>query len=250
MYPYIHITLPSYAVMAFIGGFFALVFIFFRLEKYDIEFSDFLRLFILAVIGGIIGSKVLFALTQIPWLIDNFTLNNLLILIPQSGYVYYGGLFGVLFALWLATKKDSEKQHKIMLLVIPAIPLFHFFGRLGCMMAGCCYGIKINTHIQIGFLEFGRVPVQLIEAGYELFLFLLFIVLEKFVSSLYSLENYLVLYAAFRFVIEFYRGDKVRGLWLLGLSTAQIISILIIATVIIRKLSRNREKYQRRYYGK
>ena len=238
MYPYIHITLPSYGVMAFIGGFLVLFFLFFRLEKYNIEFLDFLRLFIVAMIGGFVVSKALFALTLIPWLVENFTVENLLTLIPRSGYVYYGGLFGVLLALWLATKKDKVKQHRVFLMIIPAIPLFHCFGRIGCMMAGCCYGIEIRNHIQFGFLKFDRMPVQLIEAGYELFLFLLFIVLEKVASSLYTLENYLVLYAIFRFVIEFYRGDEVRGLWTLGLSTAQIISIIIVIMVIFRIILR------------
>ena len=91
MYPYIHITLPSYGVLAFVGGFFAMVFLFFRLEKYNVEFVEFLKMFIISVIGGVIGSKLLFAITQIPWLIEHFSLQNLILLIPQSGYVYYGG---------------------------------------------------------------------------------------------------------------------------------------------------------------
>ena len=66
MYPYIQIILPSYAVMAFLGGITALLFVYFRLERYQISFSEFLRLFLISVAGGFIGSKVLFILTKVP----------------------------------------------------------------------------------------------------------------------------------------------------------------------------------------
>jgi len=232
MYPYIHITLPSYGVMAFIGGFFVLLFIFFRLEKYQIAFFDFLILFALGIVGGIVGSKLMFAITQIPWLIDNFTLKNLIMLIPQSGYVYYGGLFGVLLALRIAVRKNTDKGHRVFRLIIPAIPLFHGFGRIGCMMAGCCYGKKLSGSLYVGMFGFDRIPVQLIESTFEFFMFAFFCVLEKRESKHYSLGNYLVLYAIFRFIIEFFRGDEVRGLWFGGFSTAQYVSVIIIIVAV------------------
>lgn len=236
MYPYIHITLPSYGVMAFIGAFFVIIFTFFRLDKYGIEFTEFIKFFIFSIIGGILGSKFLFVITQLPWFINNLSWKNLIILVLQSGYVYYGGLFGVLFTLWLTTRKDADKYNQICGLVIPAIPLFHGLGRIGCMMAGCCYGIKLSNHIQVGFLEFDRVPVQIIEAAFEICLFVFFVVLEKCKSKLYTLENYLVIYAVFRFVIEFFRGDEVRGVWAGGFSTAQYISLLILLMTIKKKM--------------
>ena len=60
MYPYIYIVLPSYVVLAFVGMFIALIFMFFRLEKYQIAFSDFLKIFFFCIVGGYIGSKILF----------------------------------------------------------------------------------------------------------------------------------------------------------------------------------------------
>lgn len=235
MYPYIHITLPSYGVLAFIGGFFALIFLFIRLDKYEIEFVEFLKLFILCIIGGVVGSKLLFAVTQVPWLIENFTFENLILLIPQSGYVYYGGLFGVLIILWIVTRSDLEKRNRIFRLITPSIPLFHGFGRIGCMMAGCCYGLRLTEPFYFGFMEFDRVPVQLIESAFEFLMFIVFVVFEKRNSELYSLSNYLVIYAIFRFVVEFYRGDEVRGIWMGGLSTAQLISVLIVIIVLFTK---------------
>ncbi len=238
MYPYIYITLPSYGVMAFTGAFFAMIFLFFRLERYEIEFTDFLKLLVLSIAGIAAGSKVMFALTQIPWLIENFSFKNLILLIPQSGFVYYGGLFGMLAALRFVYRADSDRRHRVFGLILPAIPLFHAFGRIGCMMAGCCYGKPLSQAIHLGFLEFDRIPVQLIEALFEFFLFIIFYLMERNDAKLYSLENYLVLYAIFRFAIEFFRGDEVRGLWAAGLSTAQLVSIIIMIVITWRKIDK------------
>lgn len=232
MYPYIHIVLPSYGVMAFIGCFFTMVYLFFKLDKYSIEFLDFLKLFGVAIVGVILGSKALFSITQLPRLANDFSLIKLAALVWNSGFVYYGGLFGALFALKMTTRKNRGLQEKLFHMIVPAIPLFHAFGRIGCMMGGCCYGKKLDNHLRIGWFEFDRIPVQIMEASFEFLMFVVFLILEKKNSKRYSLRNYLILYAIFRFFIEFYRGDKIRGIWMFGLSTAQLISILILVISI------------------
>lgn len=238
MYPYIYIILPSYMVFAFIGGFSALLYIYFCLERYHIEFTVFLKLFALCVVGGVVGSKLLFALTQIPWLMQNFTLQNLVLLIPQSGYVYYGGLFGVLFTLFLCTKKNKERRKNIFQMIAPAIPLFHGFGRIGCFFAGCCYGKVLEVPISVaGILVFERIPTQLIEAAYEFILFVVLIILRKKRPELDILKSYLIGYAVFRFVNEFFRDDFVRGIFW-GISTAQWVSIIIILFYSIKYINK------------
>ena len=233
MYPYIHIILPSYSVMAFIGAFFSLVFLYLRLGKFQVEFTVFLKLFVLCSIGGFAGSKLLFATTQLPWLAKNFSLQNLLLLVPQSGYVFYGGLFGVLFTIFCFTKKNPTLRKQLFALIAPAIPLFHSFGRVGCLLAGCCYGRVLRIPLVLwGTVEFQRIPVQIIEASYELLLFLAFLALEKAKPQCDLLKTYLIAYAAFRFGIEFFRGDEARGIFF-GLSTAQWISIAIITYYVL-----------------
>ena len=105
MYPYIHIILPTYLVMALIGGFFALTFMYLRIEKFQMDFSTFLKMFIACLAGGYAGAKLLYSFTQIPWLFENFSLKNLIMLIPRSGLVFYGGLFGVIFTLCILPVK-------------------------------------------------------------------------------------------------------------------------------------------------
>lgn len=227
MCPYIYITLPSYGVMAFVGGFVVLMFIYFRLEKYEILFDIFLKLFLVSVIGGLLGSKLLFAITQIPQLISNFSFEKLLLLIPQSGFVFYGGLLGVISVIEIYTRKNRDLRKRIYRMIAPAMPLFHGFGRIGCMMAGCCYGRKLPaTVLLFGIFELNRIPVQLIEAVYEFLLCAVILALERY-REINGLKIYLIAYSIFRFGIEFLRGDAVRGIFF-GVSTAQWISLFIL----------------------
>lgn len=201
--------------------------IYLRIEKFEVPFETFLKLFIASGIGGFLGSKLLFAITQIPQLVMDFSLRNLLLLIPQSGFVFYGGLFGVIYTIRICTTKNYRLRERIYQMIAPTIPLFHGFGRIGCMMAGCCYGRKLRkTVLLFGFFELNRVPVQIIEAIYEFFLCVVVLGMEKH-REIDGLKLYLIAYSFFRFVIEFYRGDDVRGFFL-GVSTAQWISLFIL----------------------
>ena len=176
----------------------------------------------------------MYALTQVPWLIGNFSAKNLLMLIPNSGYVFYGGLLGVILAIYLYAKNDSDLRGRIYRMVVPAFPLFHGFGRIGCFMAGCCYGVKLATPAELlGIFTLDKLPVQLIEAGFEFLLFAALLFCEKEQPKTDTLQIYLVTYAIFRFCIEFLRGDAIRGIFL-GFSTAQWVSLAIVIYYVYR----------------
>ena len=228
MYPYIHIVLPSYTTLAFVGGCVTLVFIYSRLDKFPILFTEFLKIFALCVLGGFLGSRLMFVVTQIPWLVTNFSLWNIFLLLLQGGYVFYGGLFGVLCTIYIYARKDKEKRKQIFEMAVPAIPLFHGFGRIGCFLAGCCYGKRLRTpFVFAGILEFQRIPVQLLEALFEFVLFAVLLLVGRKKPGSNLLGVYLTAYAVFRFINEFFRGDMVRGIYL-GYSTAQWVSAAIL----------------------
>lgn len=240
MFPYIQIVLPSYGVFAFIGFFTALIFLYFRKDKYSVEFSSFIKIFICGAIGLIIGSKILYAVTQIPWLIENFSIMNLIMFVPQSGFVFYGGLLGTIAGVKIYIKKSKyETPENIFNMLTPAIPLFHFFGRIGCYLAGCCYGRPLHSHFDLLGIRFNRVPTQLIEALYELILFVVCLIVGR-KQKTDLLRLYLFCYGCFRFIIEFFRGDTVRG-FLFGLSTSQWVSIAIVLFLIADQIRRKKQ---------
>ena len=154
---------------------------------------------------------------------------------------FYGGLIGgAIFFIacyygYVRKKYPSESFIKTILIIAPAcITIAHAFGRIGCFSAGCCYGKETDSFLGVKFPDLAHkvYPTQLFEA---IFLFvlaaILFLLAYKF-YFLYTMPLYMVSYGIFRFLIEFIRGDE-RGAFLLNLSPAQWISILLIIGSII-----------------
>ena len=84
-----------------------------------------------------------------------------------------------------------------------------------------------------------RFPVQIAES---ICCFVIFVVLIKRAKSRNSYRGsfglYMFLYAVCRFVLEFFRGDEDRGIWLLDLSTSQITALLVITACGLLKIIR------------
>ena len=242
MYPYIQIVLPSYEVMAFLGGIIALLFVYFRLDTYQIKFTEFLKLFFICAISCFLGSKLLFIGTKLPMMVHDFSIQNVIQTIIESGFVFYGGLFGVIAVLIFYTRNDREMRKKLFALITPAISLFHSFGRIGCLLAGCCYGKTLAHPIGVdGFVVFYKIPVPLLEAVFEFILFCILFYMEKRTFQGEILEVYLISYALFRFANEFLRGDEVRGRIFL-FSTSQWISMGIVMFYFIRFIKQGKRR--------
>lgn len=181
------------------------------------------------MIGATLGGKTLYALTRIAdgeqalWGILN-------------GFVFYGGILGATIGLWIYTKK-----HKIPFFVLSDIyasllPLGQAIGRLGCFLNGCCYGKPYDGIGGVVYPVNGtyiRVfPTWFVEAGFCFLLFIyMFKVCESKAHGFYT-AVYITGYSVFRFVIEFFRGDEVRGGWH-GISTSQMISVPLMFCGIV-----------------
>jgi phosphatidylglycerol:prolipoprotein diacylglycerol transferase len=192
----------------------------------------------------LIGGHLLYGITNIDkfWLfakVKNFNGFITLISLIFGGQVFYGGLFGgIAAAVIFAGITRLENFSAYTDIMAAGVPLFHFFGRIGCFLGGCCYGIECDfgftTHNSLIASANGvnRFPVQLFEAGFCLLLALFMIRLmkkERFAGKLFYI--YLFTYAVGRFILEFFRGDSYRG-FLFGLSTSQIISLIVIVTIL------------------
>jgi len=227
MFPFISVTLPSFSVLAFTGGLFAVLFVYFRRVKFGFSAIEFLSLIIFCFIGLVIGAKLLYIISRASWLTSNFTVSVLMRLVFRGGIVFYGGLFGLLFAVEIYAKIKRMDASSIYRMIVPAIPLFHGFGRIGCFLGGCCFGRALEIPVEVGYIYLNRIPVQLFESAFCFVLFAVLLIVEKKRSNCNTLRLYLVSYAIFRFLVEFLRADMVRGVYLL--STSQWISLAIIA---------------------
>src|SRR5262245_12001564 len=192
------------------------------------------------IISALIGAKLLLLAVDF----DRYTGSprDLLELV-RSGGVFYGGLIGgVGVGLWYI------RGHRLPLwtttdVFAPGIACGHVVGRLGCLMAGCCFGRPTSVPWAITFrnpaagtnagtpLGVPLHPTQLYEAGAEALILGTLLLLERrgrpFAGR--TFWTYMLLYGVSRFVVEVYRGDS-RGMVLDALSTSQFVSIILVPT--------------------
>lgn len=254
MYPLINlgpIQLPSYGTVIFIGLVVGVIIAMLTAKKYNIEKTDIALSTILACIGMIIGAKLVYLLTVIPEVVSNFSYVKTHI--PETlmymfgGYVFYGGLIGAILGYLFYCKYFQINFSKLINVIAPVIPLVHSFGRIGCFLGGCCYGIEYHGKFAVHFPEnefvselnnVPRFPVQLLESGVNFILFIILMFYGRKTRKEGSILGiYLICYSLIRFSLEFLRGDVERGVFL-GVSTSQWISLILIPIgiyLIIRK---------------
>jgi phosphatidylglycerol:prolipoprotein diacylglycerol transferase len=185
----------------------------------------------------LVGGKGLFAITQIGSSEESF-INNILF----GGFVFYGGLIGSLVGLLIYCKIYKVNYLGMMDVFTSLLPLGQAIGRIGCYLNGCCYGREYNGPLAVKYIVNGSFvyvfPTWFAEALFCLFIFVFFIAVSKVHSCGFYTSRYLILYSIFRFVIEYFRGDQIRGIWC-GISTSQIISLIMLASgIYIYRLSR------------
>ncbi len=201
-----------------------------------------LDLGIAIIISALVGAKLLLLLVDF----DTFRRNPAeLFSIVRSAGVFYGGLIAaVAVAFWYMWR------HKMPLwttcdVFAPGVALGHAVGRLGCLMAGCCYGRETHVPWAITFtnpaahdnvgtpLNVPLHPTQLYESAAEALILVLLLVTEKrgrpFAGR--TFWSYMVLYGISRFAIEFFRGDE-RGVVFGTVSTSQFISLVLVPLAI------------------
>jgi len=193
---------------------------------YSIKKDDIFYCSLYGIIGLIIGAKLLYLLTNIPLLITNWEqiVSNpqLLLALFTGGFVFYGGVIGGVLGIYLYAKQFKLSFKNLLLSLIPCIPLVHTLGRIGCFAAGCCYGIEYDgfgaivfTHSLTAPNYVPLFPVQLVESFLNLVIFAILLgTYKRFLNTYKTIGLYCILYSIVRFILEFLRGDVIRGFFL------------------------------------
>ena len=196
------------------------------------------------LIAGLVGAKVLLVVVEWGYYAHN---PRELLSILQSGGVFYGGLIGAFPVAWWYARKHALPPWRTADVLAPAVAIGQAIGRLGCFAAGCCYGRPAEVPWAVTFrdsyasrtvgtpLDTPLHPTEIYEAIACLAIFFLLaqVARRKRFDGQVTLA-YVLLYGIARFVIEFYRGDAVRGSVFGGwLSTSQFIAILMAIAVAL-----------------
>lgn len=235
-------TVYGYGLMIAIGILVAYVTAEYRAKKHGLDPDKIFYLVIWAVVGGFAGAKVLYFLTRLKDIMEN----PRVLLDLADGFVVYGGIIGGIFSAMAYCKIKKMPFLKYFDLVMPSVALAQGFGRIGCFLAGCCYGRETDSALGIVFHnssyapnDVKLLPTQLISSGLDFLLCAVLILLDRKKKGDGQIAGaYLVLYSIGRFILEFYRGDLIRGN-VGALTTSQFIAIFVALAGVVLIAVRN-----------
>lgn len=238
------ITIYSYGFMIALGFILCVTLAEKRCEKLGLDREKIYSLAFWAIGGGLLGAKILYYITDIKNIIEN----PKLLLDIANGFVVYGGIIGGVVGGSLFVFKHKMNFWKYFDLAMPSVSLAQGFGRIGCFLAGCCYGRETDCALGIIFNNspfapngVRLLPTQLFSsAGDFLICFVLCMYARKSKKDGTVGALWLILYSVGRFALEFFRNDP-RG-EVGTLSTSQFISIFMFVIGVIFMAIRLRGK--------
>ncbi len=247
MYPLLFelgpLSIYSYGVLLATAYIVGLQFALRRANRAGLDGQRVMDLGIFVIISALVGAKLMLFVVDF----RRFTSDPAqLMVLLKSGGVFYGGLLLAVPVAWWYIRRHALPLWTTCDLFAPGIALGHSVGRMGCLLAGCCYGRATDVPWAITFtstlaaanvgtpLGIAIHPTQVYEAVAELMVLGVLLWGERrwrpFAGR--TFWTYLLLYPIARIVIEFYRGDP-RGMPFEAISTSQLLSGLIVPVAIV-----------------
>jgi phosphatidylglycerol:prolipoprotein diacylglycerol transferase len=227
----------SYGVLVVLGCAVGLAVTVARAHRFALPRFDALAAGLFALVGGLAGSTLLYIVVHWRELLHDPALRG------HPGLVFYGGLIGGVggAATYCHMYKISLRSFGDA--AAPGLLLGHAIGRVGCFLAGCCYGKPVAARFPLAIVQDGvaRHPVQLYEAVGLLLLGLTLLWLPpRPPGRLVTL--YLIGYALLRLFTEGVRGDDAaRGFVMApAISTSQAIALGTLVVALALRYRRDR----------
>ena len=222
----------SYGAMIALAVLVAAIFMSLESTREEIDPDHVLEAIIVAVIGGLLGARILYVLLN--WVQFRGRWQDIFFS-RFAGLTFYGGLFGGILVVLLWCRWRKVNFFKLTDLAAPYLDLGYAFGRIGCCLYGCCYG-RVSTGPWAIALPGGdilpRHPVQLYAAGGAVIIFIILKLLQRYRPFAgFNLVALCALYGVLRFITEFFREEVILSL---GLTLAQLFSLgLTIVSLLI-----------------
>ena len=206
--------------------------------------------------GGIVGARTLYVITYWQESFADQPFSEIF-MIQHGGLVFYGGFLGSLLGCALYTGLKKVPLWKITDALAPSIALGYVFGRIGCLLNGCCYGracaLPWAVHYPTGHETFphGVHPTQIYDSLLNLGLYVALAWMyrrKKFDGQIFAL--YLMCYAVTRSVVELFRGDYTETHQHGGLTPAHLVSIGIFAAGVCVYAYRSRRDVPKKENGR
>ncbi len=269
-----------YSLMIVVGAVSFLIYYKFRVERGEgVDRISSNRIIFTSILGFIVLGASAFIFNGIFHSIEKGA-------IAFGGITWLGGVIGAVPAMYylihVFVPKEKGNAVNRFSTMLPGLVLAHAFGRLGCFFGGCCFGGRTDSFLGVSFPagspagklypdtsstatkvvdvlnsageKIGEeilypslpvLPTQLIEAVFEIILFVVMMILYKKCKH-YNFEIYAFVYGAFRFTLEFFRGDD-RGATGIGITPSQFMCIILWVGAVLLILFRNRKVFKKLY---
>src|SRR3954469_16135017 len=246
MHPILHdfgsFTIYWYGVLLAAAYLLGLQFALIRARSRGLDGQRVMDLGIWIIVSALVGAKLLLLIVDF----KQFTKPGDLLALARSGGVFYGGLIAAVIVALVYLRRHHLPLWTTTDVFAPGIALGHVVGRMGCLLAGCCFGRPTDVRWAITFTDPAAAanvgtplgvplhPTQLYEAGAELLILMFLLAWERRGRSFpgRTFWSYMLLYGVSRFVIEFYRGDS-RGMVFDALSTSQSVPGVPVPLAIV-----------------
>ncbi|MCR5672548.1 MAG: prolipoprotein diacylglyceryl transferase [Lachnospiraceae bacterium] len=255
-------TVHGYGLMIGLGFMAAVLAGGFLAKKRGLSDGDFTNIAIFVLVLGFLGGKILHIIVEFKaFLADPMSV------IGSEGFVVYGGIISGIATIYVYCRIKKLEFLKYIDLFATVVPLNQALGRIGCLLAGCCYGRETHSAFSLVFPEgciapahVKLLPTQPIMAAGNFLIFVVQMILymrslpkkegDKTIPSKHeyipgvATALYLIMYSAGRFLVEFLRDDERGSVG--ALSTSQFIAMFtfaagILLLVFIRRISKAKE---------
>ncbi|HTI98597.1 MAG TPA: prolipoprotein diacylglyceryl transferase [Dongiaceae bacterium] len=193
------------------------------------------------ILGTILGARTMYVTTYWDEEFAGKPISEIF-MVQHGGLVFYGGLIGAALACILYAWFKKMPLWKLADVLAPSIALGSAFGRVGCLLNGCCYGRACSLPWAITFPADNPLnppttpvhPTEIYDSALNLILYLTLAWLfrrRKFDGQIFAL--FLMCYAITRSTVESFRGDYTVVHYHFGLTPAQVVGIGTFATGLV-----------------
>lgn len=192
--------------------------------------EQFFSLVTWSIVAGLVGGHLLFVLVEEP---------TLQALIMPYGFSVLGSIAGVLGFLFFYLRRLQIPTLPFFDLIAIYAPILQGFGRIGCFLAGCCYGrpstlpwaiIYTNPNVEAPVCT-PLHPSQLYSAA---FLFIIAALMHFYAQHIFKKQGqliclYIMLVSLERFLTDFFRDDHGESF----LSSYQYLALAAMAVSLL-----------------
>lgn len=223
----INTKIPLYGILVVSGILSGLYIIYRNIKTLNYKKEENYGLILYILLGTLFGAKYFTLLTNFNKYKNNIDFNKI-------GLSSYGAAIGIIILLIIFAKQYKKNFKELINNILPAIPLMYGISKIGCFLAGCCYGIKYNGPLSITYKyslsapkNISLLPIQIIETITFILIYLYISKKKKENKNIIGIT--LLLCDLSKFLLDYLRMNHIDKI----LTVNQIVSIPFIIIGLI-----------------